>query len=353
MKYPLRFKAAILECSNKPLVLDEVIFEGPLKDGQVLVRIHYSGICGKQIEEIQAAGGVDPYLPHMLGHEGSGEVIDVGPGVKKVKPGDLTVLQWVKGSGMDAVRPLYKRNGKKVNAGWITTFNEYGVISENRMTPIPKGTDFKVAALLGCAATTGVGVILNRVRPHPGESIAIFGCGGVGLSAVQGAALISGCQIIAVDRNPESLEMALKFGATHTINSDKEDAVAGIRKLTNGIGANYVIIAVSNPEIIELAVGTSSLPGEVYFVSVPPAGSKITVDALDIHKRRALLSSWGGDIVPDRDIAAYLDLDRKGSLSLKELITNTVSLDNINDGINMVLSGRAGRCLIRMFDDAS
>ena len=141
VRYPLRFKAAILEYNNRPLTIDEVTFSGPLGPGQILVRIYYSGICGKQIEEIKGIAGPDRYLPHLLGHEGSGVVIDIGPGVNKVAPGDYVVLHWLKGSGMDAQTPVYTRNGKRVNAGWITTFNEYGVVSENRVTSIPKDTN--------------------------------------------------------------------------------------------------------------------------------------------------------------------------------------------------------------------
>ena len=349
MQYPIRFKAAILERNNEPLVIDEVTFTGPLEAGQVLVRIHYSGICGKQIEEIQGTGGPDPYLPHMLGHEGSGVVLDVGPGVRKVAIGDHVVLHWLKGSGIDAATPLYTRSGKRVNAGWITTFNEYGVISENRMTPIPKEADLSVASLLGCAVTTGVGVIFNEANVRPGESVAVFGCGGVGLNAVQGAALVHGHPIIAVDKNSESLNQALKFGASHAINPDGDNLLAEISEITNGKGVNVVIIAVGDPQVIEVAAQVSSIPGAVFLAGVPPIGSKITVDALDIHRRRTFTGSHGGGVVPDRDIPRYLSLYERNILKLNELISSTVSLDKVNDSINMMRSGKhVGRCIVRM-----
>jgi len=349
--YPLLFKAAFLEQNNKPLIIDDVMFSGPLGVGQVLVRIYYSGICGKQIEEIKGTGGPDPFLPHMLGHEGSGVVVDIGPGVKKVKPGDCVVLHWLKGSGIDAETPFYTCNEKRINAGWITTFNEYGVISENRLTPIPRGTDMAIACLLGCAVTTGIGTVLHDAKLCPGDSIAIFGCGGVGLSAVQGAVLVHGHPIIAIDRNAKSLDMALKFGASHTINPDSENVLEKIGLITGGKGVNSVIITVNAPQVIEMAVKAGAIPGTVSVISVPPANSTIAVDPLAIHRRRTLIGSYGGGTVPDIDIPRYLALYHRGHLKLKELIQTIIPLSRINDGIDAHLSGKGGRCIVRMFDE--
>ena len=346
--YPITFKAAILERLHEPLHIDEVRFDGPLGVGQVLVKISYSGICGKQIEEIQGTKGSDPYLPHLLGHEGSGIVIDVGPGVRKVVPGEAVVLHWLKGSGIDAKTPLYWRRDQRINAGWVTTFNEYGVISENRLTPIPKEADLSVACLLGCAVTTGVGVILNEANLHPGDSVAVFGCGGVGLNAIQGAAMVQGYPIIAVDRNPESRQLARRFGATHAIDPTAVDVLTEIKRMTGGQGVQVVIVAVGNPEVIEVAVQASTIPGAVFLVGVPPTGSKIQVDPFAIHGRRTLLGSYGGGTVPDRDIARYLDLYAKGCLKLKELIFDVVPLEQIHRGIAAMLSGKPGRCVVRM-----
>ena len=261
------------------------------------------------------------------------------------------VLHWLKGSGINAATPLYTRGGRRVNAGWITTFNEHGVISENRMTPISKEADLAVACLLGCAVTTGVGVILNDADLHAGESVAVFGCGGVGLSAVQGAALARGYPIIAVDRNPESLRLALEFGATHTIHPASTDVLADVKRITGGKGVRFVIVAVGDPQVIEVAVQASSIPGSVFLVGVPPAGSRIAVDPFAIHMGRALLGSYGGGAVPDRDIPRYLDLYQEGHFKLRELISEIVSLDQINDGIALLLSGKAGRCIVRMVDN--
>jgi S-(hydroxymethyl)glutathione dehydrogenase/alcohol dehydrogenase len=349
VNYPITFNGAILERNSEALAVDEIVFAGPLEAGQVLVRIHYSGICGKQIEEIEGTGGPDPYLPHMLGHEGSGVVVDVGPGVMKVCQGDHVVLHWLKGSGINATTPIYSRGGKRVNAGWVTSFNEYGVISENRLTPIPRESDSSIACLLGCAVTTGVGVILNDANVRPGESVSVFGCGGVGLMAVQAAALVHGYPVIAVDKNPASLKMALTFGASHAVNSESDNVVAEIQQITNGKGTDFAVVAVGKPNVIELAARASSVPGSVFVVGVPPSDSEITVDALAIHRQKMFKGSHGGATVPERDIPRYLTLYERGLLKLDKLVSNSVTLDSINDGVDLMKAGTIiGRCVVDM-----
>ncbi len=354
IRYPISFRAAILEKNNSPLVMDTVTFDGPLEPGQVLVKIHYTGICGKQIEEIKGVMGKDPYLPHMLGHEGAGIVEDVGPGVKKVVPGDHVIMHWKKGSGIDAGTPFYHRKGERVNAGWITTFNEYGVVPENRVTKIPKGSDLFAAPLFGCALTTGVSAVLNDAKARPGDSIAICGTGGVGLFSVQAAAMIRCFPIIAVDINESALALAKKLGATHTLNPAKCDFVKEIIDITEGKGAKHVLIIASNPQFTEKAVNASSIPGEVLFLAVPPKGSTITVDTLSIHRERFLRGSTGGGSDPDRDIPTYWELFQKGLINVKDTITKVVDLEDINEGIDSIMSGQRecpGRCIVRMVKD--
>ncbi len=348
MNYPIKFRSAILEENNKPLVINYVTFEGPLKPGHVLVRVHYSGICGKQVEEIQGTAGDDPFLPHMLGHEGSGVIVDTGPGVTKVNPDDHVVLHWLKGSGIDAETPLYSRSGERVNAGWVTTFNEYAVVSENRLTKISKDSDMIIASLLGCAVITGVGTILNDAHVKPGDSIAVFGCGGVGLSAILGAVLTKSHPIIGVDKNKESLDLARICGADGTINSVNSDVLAEIHKMTKGKGADHIIIAVGDQGMMEMAVRSGAVPGNVYFVAVPPQDMKISINPLDIHRQKHLFGSCGGGCFPDRDIPKYLGLYERGELKLDNLLTHTVSLDQINYGISSMLTGKPGRCVVKM-----
>ena len=173
-------KAAILVESRKPLVVADIEFPEALDVGQVLVKVLHTSICGAQINEIAAVKGPDKFLPHLLGHEASGTVIETGPGVTAVKPGDTVVLHWRPSQGIQSPPPAYRWRGAKLNAGWVTTFNDYAVVSENRMTVIPADFDLKIAPLFGCAVTTAAGVIGNDAAVKVGESVVVFGTGGVG-----------------------------------------------------------------------------------------------------------------------------------------------------------------------------
>ena len=186
---PTTTRAAVLVEQNSDLVIDEISLPENLDVGQVLVELKYSGICGSQLGEIDGVKGPDRWLPHLLGHEGSGQVLAIGPGVKHVQPGDTVVLHWRPSRGIESAAPKYLWDEKTVNAGWVTTFNNFAVVSENRLTTIPAETDLKAAALYGCAVTTGFGVIDNRADIRLGETVVVFGAGGIGLNIVQAAAL--------------------------------------------------------------------------------------------------------------------------------------------------------------------
>ncbi len=210
-------KAAILVESQKPLVLANVDLPDELEFGHVLVDVHYSGICGAQINEIDAVKEPDKFLPHLLGHEGSGVVQGVGPGVSTVKEGDHVVLHWRPSKGIQSPTPKYKFDGKAVNAGWVTTFNEQAVISENRLTVIPDDFDMRIAPLFGCAVTTAFGVVNNDAKIKVGQSVVIFGIGGVGLNIAQAASMVSAYPVVGVDLLDHKLVMGKEFGLTHAV----------------------------------------------------------------------------------------------------------------------------------------
>src|SRR5215469_15005219 len=234
--------AAILAQSRAPLVVDEIALPDALDVGQVLVKLFHTTICGAQINEIDAVKGPDKFLPHLLGHEASARVIEIGPGVTSVKPGDTVVLHWRPSQGIQSKTPAYSWQGKKLNAGWVTTFNDHAVISENRMTVIPENFDLKVAPLFGCAVTTAAGVVNNDAGLKIGESVVIFGIGGVGLNLVQFAALAGGNPIVAIDLLPHKLEMARERGATHVIDAGKvADVAAAIRAIVGEKGPDKVL----------------------------------------------------------------------------------------------------------------
>ena len=187
----MKTTAAVLVELGKPLILAELDIP-VLKPGQVLVEIAFSGICHTQVLECRGHRGDDPYLPHCLGHEGSGIVCDIGGGVTKVKVGERIILSWIKGSGADVPGTLYGWNSRSVNAGAITTFSRHAVVSENRLTPLPQNIAMRDATMLGCAVPTGLGTVFNTAQPRPGQGMAVFGMGGIGSFVLMGA-IIAGC----------------------------------------------------------------------------------------------------------------------------------------------------------------
>src|SRR6201990_541028 len=224
----MKTEAALLVQIGKPLVL-ATIETPPLKPGQVLVEIAFSGACGTQLMEVEGAKGDDKWCPHCLGHEGSGVVIETGSGVTKVKPGDKVVLSWIKGTGIEAGGAVYDGDGRKVNAGGVTTFQRHAVVSENRLTPLPAGLPMDVAVLLGCAAPTGMGAVYNVLKVQPGDAVAVFGTGGIGINALMAAALAGAMPVIGIDPNPTRRALAQIYGATQVIDSGG-DVIAEIQK---------------------------------------------------------------------------------------------------------------------------
>ena len=340
--------AAVLVELGKPLVLEEI--EIPkLTYGQVLVQVLCSGICGSQIGEINGVKGTDKYLPHLLGHEGTGLVLECGEGVNSVNKDDKVVLHWRKGDGIQSPSPTYhSKNLGTVNAGWVTTFNQYAVVSENRITTIPEDFDSEIAALMGCAVTTGLGVINNNAKLKIGESVVIWGSGGVGLSIVQGAALVSAYPIIAIDLRDNKLQLAKEMGATHTINANKTNPIDEILNIVGANGADVVIDNTGDVEIIHSAYGVTSLIGKTILVGVPRIGEEAKLYTLPLHFEKQITGSHGGEAKPAIDIPNYIKLYENGRLQLDELITHHYNLYEINEAISSMLSGEiAGRCLIK------
>jgi Zn-dependent alcohol dehydrogenase len=346
---PKTMKAAVLTELKAPLVIAELTMPETLAIGQVLVKIHFSGICGSQLGEIDGAKGVDKFLPHLLGHEASGTVLAIGPGVKHVKIGDKVVLHWRKGLGIESETPHFVWEGRKVNAGWITTFNEYAIVSENRVTAIPADSDMEVAALFGCAVTTGFGVVENNAKVRIGESVVVFGAGGIGLNIVQAAALVSAYPIVAVDLHDNKLELAKKMGATHVINSSSGDTRQVILGIVGNAGVDAFIDNTGQPAIIEMGYQITKPLGRVTLVGVPRKGNNINIYSLPLHFGKGLSGSHGGEAIPQTDIPRYQQLYRAGRIKLRELITDTFTLVQVNEAIAGMRTGKVcGRCLIKM-----
>lgn len=340
-------RAAILTEQHRPLVVDDVELPDELRFGQVLVDLAYTGICGSQIGEIDGVKGEDRHLPHLLGHEGSGTVAATGPGVSTVGDGDRVVLHWMRGDGMEGEPPAYRWRGRTVNAGWVTTFNERAVISENRVTKIPDDFDLALAPLLGCAVTTGLGVVNNDAQLKIGQSLVVFGAGGIGLSVIQGASMVCGDPIVAVDIHDARLAMARELGATHAINSTAVDPVDAVGAIIGAHGADVVVDNTGNPEVIECAYRLTAPRGRTVLVGVPPRGREVSLYTLPLHFGKVLRGSHGGSAEPALDIPRYVRLSRRGALDLRRLITDRYTLDQINDAIADLRAGRvAGRAIV-------
>lgn len=346
-------KAAILTELKKELVIAEnVKIPDVLLAGQVLVKIYYSSICGSQLGEIDGVKGEDRYLPHLLGHEGSGVIVKIGPGVRYVKEGQKVVLHWRKSIGIESVPPRYIWKGQQINAGLVTTFNQYAVVSENRLTTLPDDVNMEIATLYGCAVTTGIGVVTRNAHLSIGESVVVFGAGGIGLNIIQAAALVSANPIIAVDIYENKLELAKKFGATHVVNSKNISVINNIKSILGNRGLDVFIDNTGNPRIIEQGYDLLNITGRLILVGVPRNDQNISIHSLQMHFGKKIIGSHGGDSIPNIDIPKYHELYCKNKLNLDELITNRYFLDEINIAIKSMRTGKvAGRCLIKVIQN--
>jgi len=341
--------AAILSGINKPLSIEDLTVPD-LKTGQVLVRIAYSGICHTQLNEMRGLKGEDKFLPHTLGHEGSGVVEAVGAGVKKVKAGDRVVLTWIKGRGADVAATAYKRmDGSIVNSGAISTFMTKAIISENRLVKIPQEMPLREAALLGCAIPTGAGIVMNTMDVSGGKSIAIFGMGGIGLSALLAAKVRGASKIIAIDISKDRLKQSTLLGATHILNAKSDAVIEAIMKLTDNKGVDYAVESAGKKESMEMAFksvrdngGLCVIAGNLSF------GEKIQIDPFDLIKGKCIIGTWGGQAQPDRDIPMYSDWVISGKLNLKQLVSRVFALKDINEAIEYMENNAIGRVLIDM-----
>ena len=340
-------KCAILVKSRRPLIVDDVKIDQKLKFGQVLVKIKYSGICGSQLNEIDATKGPDKYLPHLLGHEGSGIIENIGEGVTRVKKGDHVVMHWRKSSGIEAEAAKYSWKGKVLNSGKVTTFSEKAIVSENRLTVIPKNFDLRIAPLFGCSILTAFGVVNNDANIKIGQSVVIFGTGGVGLNIAQGAKMVSASPIIGIDLNKKKLLLGKKFGLTHGPLSTTKNLKKKILKiLGNKNGADVVVDTTGISKIIEKSYELTNEDGKTILVGVPK--NKISIYSLPLHFKKILKGSHGGSSVPDIDIPRYIKLNREKKLDLKNLITHQFKLKDINKAVALLRSGNCGRIIIKM-----
>jgi S-(hydroxymethyl)glutathione dehydrogenase/alcohol dehydrogenase len=343
----MKTTAAILVELARPLEIVDLEIP-PLKPGQVLVEVAFSGVCHTQVMEARGQRGPDRFLPHCLGHEGSGIVRELGPNVSRVQPGDRVVLSWIKGSGGDVPGTQYGWNGKTVNSGGITTFSRMSVISENRLTRLDPELPFDLAALLGCAIPTGAGMAFNTAAVRAGQSVAVFGVGGIGLCALSAAAACGATPLIAVDRQPDKLRIARELGASHTVCVTESNPVETILKICPG-GVDIAIEATGRAAVMQQSLeAIRSQGGTTVIAGNAPQGEFWQFDPRQLNQGKRILGTWGGDNVPDRDFPRYQRLLLAKKLPLQCLISRRYSLQNINQALDDLEAGIVPRPLIDM-----
>lgn len=344
-----KMKAAVLYQTGEPLVVEDGLVAPELLPGQVLVKIAYSGLCRSQLMEVRGCRGRDAYLPHLLGHEGVGRVMEVGSAVTKVVAGDKVVLTWIKGEGLDHGGIRYRLGGDIINAGPVTTLNEYAVVSENRCVKLPADIPADSGVLLGCAIPTGAGIIFNEVQLTRKSTLAIWGLGGIGMSAILAARLYDNPVTIAVDVNEEKLALAGEFGASHLINARKMDPVQEIMEITGGRGVDFCVEAAGTTATIGQAfMAVRDGGGCCVFASHPPTGQTIRLDPHALIRGKLIRGSWGGAVMPDRDLPRFFDLLRKGKLPLEKLLSRRYDLSEINRAMQDLEENRILRGLIEI-----
>jgi S-(hydroxymethyl)glutathione dehydrogenase / alcohol dehydrogenase len=343
-------RAAVLFQTGEPLRIVELPVP-QLLPGQVLVKIHYSGVCRSQLMEVRGGRGVDKWLPHLLGHEASGVVAAVGDGVTKVGLGDPVILTWLQGIGQDAAPAKYLLDGEVVNSGRVSTFSNFSVVSENRVVRLPEGLSLKNAILFGCALPTGAGLVLNEVRPSKDSTVAVLGLGGVGLSALMATIALGIKKILAIDSNPEKLSFARSIGAHHVLDSAESNLVGQVMELTGG-GVDYCVESAGSTRTIELGFALlNRKSGALHFASHPPDGDRISIAPHELIAGKKIFGSWGGACHPDRDVPRLAELFLQSKLSLDHLVNREYPLESINEALNDLEDSKVFRPVVRMIHE--
>jgi Zn-dependent alcohol dehydrogenase len=342
-------KAAVLEEINAPLTVANVE-PGELLFGQVLVRVLVSGICGAQLQEIAGQKNNAKFVPHLLGHEGCGIVDSIGPGVTKVKKGDKVVMHWRKGDGIEADFPSYTFKGKTMRSGKVTTFSEYSIVSENRITPVPQDVSNDFCALLGCGLSTALSAVANEAQIKPGESVMIVGLGGLGTCFMKAAHFSCASPIVGVDVFDNKKEMVKALHGNLFINSAKDNILETIQRELGIKDFDVVIDTSGNARGIADSIPLVGNDGRFVMVGHIKPGESVELKMAD-HlfggaEGKTIKATQGGRFSPSKDIPRYVKLYQAGLLDIDNLITHRTKLDDINGAIDMMRAGKANRIVI-------
>jgi S-(hydroxymethyl)glutathione dehydrogenase/alcohol dehydrogenase len=358
-------RGAVLRAANRPLTIEDVELAPP-GPGQVRVRIAASGVCHSDLSLVD--GSMPQPVPAVLGHEGAGVVTEVGDGVDTPRVGDHVILSWitpcracaacVRGQptlcehGMDHAfaGPYGTANGDPVVPALGTaTFAEETVVPAGAAIPIAGDFPMTLASLVGCGVVTGVGAIVNTARVRPGETVAVLGCGGVGLAAIQGARLSGAARVVAVDRIASKLDMAKANGATDVVDASSTDAVQAVRELTGG-GTDHAVEVVGSSTTILAAYGMARRGGALTIVGAGRFDDTVTFPVLGLMvDNKRVQGSVYGAADPAHDFPRMLDLHRAGRLDLEKLVTRRIGLGDVNDAFRAMTAGEVARSVI-VFD---
>src|SRR3954452_16675871 len=358
---PQQVQGIIARSKGAPVELVTVHVPDP-GPGEAVVAIQACGVCHTDLHYRE--GGIGDDYPYLLGHEAAGVVSAVGPGVTDVAPGDYVILNWRAVCGQcracargrpwycfathNATRKMTLADGTPLSpALGIGAFADRTLVAAGQCTKVDPEAPAAVAGLLGCGVMAGVGAAINTGAVKRGESVAVFGCGGVGDAAIAGAELAGATTIIAVDLDDRKLEWAKNLGATHTVNSKNTDAVEAIKGYTNGFGVDVAIDAVGHPAVFEQAFYARDLAGRVVLVGVPTPDMQISLPLLEIFGRGgAIKSSWYGDCLPSRDFPMLVDLYRQGRFPQGDFVTETIALDQVEAAFDKMHHGEVLRSVV-------
>jgi S-(hydroxymethyl)mycothiol dehydrogenase len=359
---PSQVRAVIAPAKDEPVRVQTVTVPDP-GPGEALVRVQACGVCHTDLHYRE--GGIGDRFPYLLGHEAAGVVEQVGGGVTDVKPGDFVVLNWRAVCGEcrackrgkpwycfathNAQQKMTLADGTELSpALGIGAFADKTVVAAGQATPVNPKASAAAAGLLGCGVMAGFGAATYTGGVTRGDTIAVFGCGGVGDAAIAAGRLAGACTIIAIDRDPKKLEWAKDFGATHTVDASKEDVVERVKELTGGNGADICIEAVGRPEVLEQAFFARDLAGTVVQVGVPTPDMKFPdLPMIEFFGRGgALKPSWYGDCLPSRDFPMLVDLYLQGRFDLDRFVSETITLDDVEDAFHKMERGEVLRSVV-------
>ncbi|MFF9093965.1 S-(hydroxymethyl)mycothiol dehydrogenase [Streptomyces sp. NPDC014802] len=354
-------RAVVALKQGAPVSVETVLVPDP-GPGEALVRVHACGVCHTDLHYRE--GGISDDFPFLLGHEAAGVVESVGEDVTEVAPGDFVILNWRAVCGRcracrrgrpwycfdthNATQSMTLADGTPLTpALGIGAFAEKTLVAAGQCTKVDPTASATAAGLLGCGVMAGFGAAVHTGGVGRGDSVAVIGCGGVGMAAVAGAKVAGASRIIAVDVDERKLRWAERFGATDTVDSSKTDAVEAVRALTGGFGADVVVDAVGRPETYRQAFHARDLAGTAVLVGVPTPGQTVELPLLDVFGRGgALKSSWYGDCLPSRDFPALIDLYLQGRFDLDGFVSETIALDDVEDAFARMHHGDVLRSVV-------